>query len=151
MMEFLKHIEWGSFFGGAFGVMLLSRVGEWLLGLLGKASPWVVSQIKNLEAKVDQTGVGAQLQADNAVFDALEKAIPELIAVLPGEVSKRLEDGKITTEEWKTLAAGLWEAAKPQLEGGLHDYLKKSSFDDGKAVALMVLRRFTGKKKAGDK
>jgi hypothetical protein len=126
-----------------------------LMALARWASAWISSQgsdlvreeLKKAQTKINENTLMGQIKADDAVFAILDRSIPLVLARLHEEVAKAGVDGKITEEEMKVIAASLWEIAKPQITGGWKDYLKESSWEDGKLVAEMALRQFFAKQK----
>jgi hypothetical protein len=60
---------------------------------------------------------------------------------LSENIKKDLQDGKFDKVNWEALGTLLWEKAKPQIIGGANDYLKNSSWGDGKVVATWVIQK----------
>jgi hypothetical protein len=128
------------------GVLL--KALQWVAGWMeGKGKEWVAERFSKLEERLDQNSVLAQIQADNAVLDIIKNCIPEALLELTETAQKDLQDGKFDKVDWDGIGARVWERAKPHIVGGKHDYLKTSSFNDGKVVAAMVVSRFFKAKK----
>ena len=146
MIEWLQTlpIDWASLFGGGILVMLAGWFAKFIDN---KAAAWISRKLSSLEDKIEGTTIGAQVEADNALFAALDSAIPAALLALPEAIKVALADGKLGLEDLKVIALAIWEAAQPHITGGAHDYLKKSSFEDGRAVALMIFKRWMAKRK----
>jgi len=135
---------WASLLlGGVVVQRLFAWVSDWLHG---KGEAFIKKELEDMRVKLNATALGGQIKADDAVIDALEAAIPELLTKLNDGLKNALLDGTIKSEEIKLLAASLWDCAKQHIQGGAFNYLKESSFADGAVVAEMVLRRWLGKK-----
>lgn len=129
------------------GGALLKAV-QWVAGWMdGKGKEWIAERFAKLEERLDQNSVLAQIQADNAVLDIIKDCIPEVMLELNETIQKDLQDGKFDRMDWDGIGARVWERAKPHIVGGKHDYLKNSSFNDGKVVAAMVVAKFFKAKK----
>ena len=130
------------------GGVLLKAV-QWVAGWLdGKGKEWIADKFGKLEERLDQNSVLSQIQADNAVLDIIKNSLPEVILELGETVQKDLQDGKFDKVDWEGIGGRLWERTKPHIVGGKNDYLKNSSFEDGKAVAAMIAEKFFKAKKA---
>jgi hypothetical protein len=130
------------------GGVLLKAI-QWVAGWMdGKGKEWIADRFSKLEEKLDQNSVLAQIQADNAVLDIIKNSIPEVFLELTETLQKDIKDGKFDKVDWEGIGGRLWERTKPHIVGGKNDYLKNSSFEDGKAVAAMVVEKFFKAKKA---
>lgn len=126
---------------GLFGAFL-AKVVSWAASWFdGKGAQFVQARLAKFEEKVDATSVGAQIQADNALFDIAQKAIPEVMTVLSQNVKKDLEDGKFDKVEWQDIGSKLWAATKEHVQGGAHDYIKNSSFQDGQVAMAWIAKK----------
>ena len=133
-----------AFLGG----VVATKLAGWVSGFIeGKAKEWIVERLSNLEERIDQTGIGSQIQADNAVINILKECLPEMMQHVTAEVIRDLKDGKLDEIKLKSLAQELAEIAKGHIEGGKHDYLKNSSYKDLQTVAEWVIKNWFGKKK----
>lgn len=129
------------------GGVLLKAV-QWVAGWFdGKGKEWIAERFAKLEERLDQNSVLSQIQADNAVLEIIKNCIPEVILELGENIKNDLKDGKFDKVDWDGIGARLWERAKPHIVGGKNDYLKNSSFSDGKAVAALVVSKFFKAKK----
>lgn len=145
--EAVKDQSWWPVLAIAAGSMLFAKLVSWIASWLDtKGQELVKKELAELHTKINATGVGAQIQADDALFNALEAAIPDVFATLSKDLQAALLDAKLSKEEVFKFAGDLWAAAKPHIEGGAHDYLKNSSFSDGRQVAEMILRRWIAKR-----
>jgi len=130
------------------GGVLLKAI-QWVAGWMdGKGKEWIADRFSKFEEKLDQNSVLSQIQADNAVLDIIKNSIPEVFLELTETLQKDIKDGKFDKVNWEGIGGRLWERTKPHIVGGKNDYLKNSSFDDGKAVAAMVVEKFFKAKKA---
>jgi hypothetical protein len=130
--------------GGGMFVMLLQWVAKWLDS---KGSDFVIAELRKLQAKANENSVVGQIAADDAVEGILEKCIPDVIHTLDATVQQDLADGKIDKADWIGIGQKLWATAKPQVQGGVNDYLKNSSFKDAEVLAMAVAKRFFTKQK----
>jgi hypothetical protein len=99
-----------------------------------------------LQKKLNENSVLAQIKADEAVVKIMEDTIPEVVLEIADTLQKDLADGKFDKVNWADLGSRIWDKAKPQIVGGANDYLKTSSFEDGRTVAAWVVKRFFAKK-----
>lgn len=135
---------------GLFGA-LLAKVVSWVASWFdGKGAQFVQARLAKFEEKVDATSVGAQIQADNALFDIAQKAIPEVMSTLSETVKKDLADGKFDKVEWQDIGSKLWDATKDQIQGGVNDYVKHSSFEDGKVAMAWIAKKLFHQKAEKD-
>lgn len=130
------------------GIVLTKIVG-WLADWMeGKGQQWVHDRLEALQAKLNENSLLGQIQADDACTKIVENSIPLLFDELSETLKNDLKDGKLDKVEWQYIGGRLWEKVKPQIEGGKNDYLKNSSFADGKALAAWVAERWFKKQKA---
>lgn len=132
---------------GAIGHVLLGvvlmQVMKWFAGWIdGKGVELVQDELKKLQTKLNENSVLGQIKADDALIEICEHALPVVINTLSEEVQKDLADGKFDSVSWQHIGAQIWQHAKEQVHGGVNDYLKSSSFEDGTKVAAMVAERF---------
>jgi hypothetical protein len=131
------------------GGAILMRFATWLASWInGKGAEIVHEKLSAISAQMNQNSLLGQIKADDAIIAILERAIPTVLASIPTELAEALKDGKVTAAEFQSIAAHLWAEASPQIVGGANDYLKESSFSDGKVVAEMVFKRFFAKQTA---
>lgn len=133
----------GTFLTGVVLMKLAAWFADWFTG---KGAELVQENLADLQDKLNQNAVLSQVTADDAVIDALEQAIPEALAEFPQALKTALADGKLSGDDIKAIATAMWAKAEPQIRGGVSDYLKTSSFKDGKTVAELVIRRWFAKK-----
>jgi len=134
---------------GALGAILM-RVCMWAADFLsGSGGKKMVELLGKLQEKSNENSVLAQISADDAVINIVKASIPDVLAVVGDNVKKDLKDGKFTKADWEGFGEKLWEAAKPHVISGKNDYLAASSFNDGKAIAALVAKRFFTKKEEG--
>jgi len=130
---------------GGLGYKALSWISSWLKD---SGKEWIAERFEKLQDLINKNSIMAQIQADEAVMKILEAAIPEVLAEIADTAKKDLQDGKFGKEDWDGLGTRLWEISKPHIYGGKNDYLKESSFEDGRVLAAMVMKKFFNKKKA---
>ena len=130
---------------GALGFKGIMWVSAWLDG---KGKLWIDERLAQLQEKVNQSGIMGQIQADDAVFKIMRDTIPEVLGELAETAKKDLIDGKLDKANWDDIGSRLWQRTQPHVTGGANDYLAQSSFNDGKAVAIWVAKKFFAKKKA---
>ena len=131
---------------GLFGA-LLAKVVSWVASWFdGKGAQFVQERLAKFEEKVDATSVGAQIQADNALFQIASDAIPELMSTLSENVKRDLADGKFDKVEWQDIGSKLWAATKDHVQGGANDYIKNSSFEDGQVAMAWIAKKLFHKK-----
>jgi len=134
--------------GLVLGGMLLMRLVGWLSEWInGKGQKFIDERLVKLQEKLNSNEVLAQIAADDAVVNIVREAIPEVMAELAATVKKDLADGHFDKVDWDSIGARLWEKVRPHVEGGKADYLKNSSFSDGKVLATYVAKKFFNKKK----
>lgn len=136
--------EAGLVLGGMLLMRALGWVAEWING---KGQKFVEERLTKLQEKLNSNEVLAQIAADDAVINIVKDAIPEVFAELSDTVKKDLADGKFDKVSWDDIGTRLWQKVKPHVEGGKSDYLKNSSFSDGKVLATYVAKKFFSKKK----
>ena len=138
-----------SFLTGILAGGLLTRVGTFIADWFsGKGAELVGEKLNAFGEKLNQNALLGQIQADDAVIKILEKAVPDVMAELAENLRTDLKDGKLDAQNWENIAQELWKKAEPQIKGGAMDYLKHSSFGDGKVIAAEVFKRMVNKKKA---
>jgi len=145
--EVVENLGWAHVavgLGGGLLIMLLQWAAKWLDS---KGSDFVIAELRKVQAKINENSLMGQIQADDAVEAILEKCIPSVIATLDATLQKDLADGKLDKADWIGIGMKVWAAAKPQIEGGAHDYLKASSFKDAEVLAMIVAKRFFTKQK----
>lgn len=131
---------------GLFGVVL-AKVVSWVASWFdGKGAQYIQERLAKFEEKVDATSVGAQIQADNALFKIASDAIPELMSTLSENVKRDLADGKFDKVEWQDIGSKLWAATKDHVQGGANDYIKNSSFEDGQVAMAWIAKKLFYKK-----
>jgi len=136
----------------AFGGMLLMKLFSWLSSWInGKGKDWVNERFQSLQEKMNANTLLAQIQADDAMVKILEATIPEIVLEISETAQGDLKDGRFDVVDWMGLGKRLWERVKPQVEGGAHDYLKASSFQDGVVLSGWVLQRFFKRQAAAQK
>lgn len=134
-----------AFLIGVVGVGIV----KWLAGWInGKGVELVQAELKKLQEKLNENSVLSQIQADDALIEIAEHAIPEVLAEITDTLKNDLKDGKLDKVDWADLGKRLWAKIEPQVRGGVNDYLKTSSFQDGQTLAAMVLKRFFAHQKA---
>lgn len=125
--------------GGALGMQLLAWVAKWIDG---KGVDFVKMEVEKLRSMSNATSIGSQIQADDAVVNILENMLPIVTHELDDDLKALLASGDLTKVPWNEIGARLWSAAKGQIEGGVNDYMKTSSFADGAAIAQVVAKKF---------
>lgn len=129
--------------------LVVYPVLQWLKSWIdNKGAQVVVDELKKVQAKINENSLVGQIAADDALFAIVENAIPEVIHELSDTLKNDLKDGKLNAVDWKDFAARVWAKIEPQVKGGANDYLKQSSFADGKVLAELVIKRFFSKQKA---
>ncbi len=133
------------------GLVLLGGVGlrliQWIADFFsGSGQTKILSLLTLAQKKANENSVLSQLQIDDALINIVKGAVPEVINTLAENVKRDLKDGKLNKAEYEGLVGRVWDAAKPQVIGGANDYLKQSSWNDGKEVAGLVIKRFFSKK-----
>lgn len=122
--------------------VVLARVAAWASQWFeGKGAQLVQERLKKFEEKLDNTSVGAQIQADNYLFKIAKGAIPEVMTVLAENVRKDLEDGKFDKVDWDGIGGKLWAVTKDHVQGGANDYIKNSSFADGQVAMAWIAKK----------
>jgi hypothetical protein len=136
----------------ALGGMLLMKLFSWVSGWIdGKGKEWINEHFAQLQEKLNSNALLAQIQADDAVIGILEASIPEVLLELSDTAQNDLKNGKFDAVDWQGIGTRLWARVQPQVMGGVHDYLKASSFKDGAVVAAWVMQRFFKKQEAAKK
>lgn len=136
----------------ALGGMILMKFFSWISSWInGKGKDWVNERFQSLQEKMNANTLLAQIQADDAMVKILEATIPEIVLEISETAQGDLKDGRFDVVDWMGLGKRLWERVKPQVEGGAHDYLKASSFQDGVVLSGWVLQRFFKRQAAAQK
>ena len=136
----------------ALGGMVLMKFFSWISSWMdGKGKDWINDRFQTLQAKLNSNTLLAQIQADDAMVKILEAAIPEIVLEISETSQGDLKDGRFDVVDWMGIGKRLWERVKPQVEGGAHDYLKASSFQDGVVLATWVAQRFFKRQAAAQK
>lgn len=147
-MDFSTFFTWQNvalLLSGAIGIQFFSFIAEWLNT---KGSEFVHDELEKLREKLNSNSILGQIAADDAVIDILESAIPDVLHEATDDVRTALADGKIDSVEWKDIGNKLWSKTKDHIQGGTHDYLEASSFEDGVAIATKVAKQFFTTQKA---
>jgi len=132
------------------GVVLTGLV-RWIASWFdGKGAKFIQDRLAKWEEKIDNTSVGSQIQADNYLFRIGAGALPQVLSTLTDTARKDLEDGKFDKVQWQGIGDKLWAVTKEHVEGGVNDYIKTSSFDDG-AVAMKWIAEKVFQKKQAEK
>jgi hypothetical protein len=140
---------WAALIAMFLGGIVFTKAAGWLAKWLQNAgAELVVDKLAKFNERLNKNEVMAQIHADDAVLGALEAAVPVAFNAAGEGIKAAAMDGKISIEELKIIAKNAWEAAKPHIQGGAHDYLKNSSFSDGEVAAKYVLDRWLAKRKA---
>ncbi len=127
--------------------ILLGGVGayglRWVIGFVdGKGIAYLSTELEKLRVFSNSTAIGAQIQCDDAIINVLESTLPDVLHTLDEDILKALAAGNIGAINWKQIGIELYAKAKGQIQGGVNDYLKNSSFKDGEALAEMIAKRF---------
>ncbi len=138
VLEFVSTHWHAVLLGGAgFGVL------KWVTGWLdGRGSAFIIAQLEVLKKKSNENSVLAQIAADDAIINIFEMVIPDVLHRLDEHVKADLADGDIDVVDWVKFGASLWASTQEQITGGANDYLKNSSWNDGKKLAEIVAKRF---------
>lgn len=134
---------WALFFAGMIGMRAAAWIATWFDG---KGAEWIKAELEKLQAKMNQNSVLSQIQADDACVKILESVIPLVLKDAADDVKAAVASGDFKTIPWKVIAEHAWALAEPQIKGGANDYLKQSSFADGKVLAEMVMKKYFAKK-----
>lgn len=135
----------GVFLGGMLAMKLFSWIAGWVDG---KGQKWIDERLGKLQDKVNENSVLSQIQADDALFGIIRDAIPEVLAESSDTLRQAFKDGNYDKIDWKDFGSRLWERTKEQIVGGKNDYLKNSSFEDGKVLGAWVAKKVFARKKA---
>lgn len=139
ILDFLKD-HWVGLITGTLGLLALQWVTNLLTG--EKAASFVRAELEKLRVYSNAHEVMAQIQADDALINICEAAIPLVLHDLGDETHQAIAAGNILAVDWKAFGQKLYGEVKDQVEGGLNNYLKTSSFSDGEALAAMIAKKF---------
>lgn len=129
--------------GGMLLLMALQWASKWIDS---KGVEFVKGELEKLRTKANENSLLGQIAADDAVINILEASLPEVLHEAGDEVQQAVATGNLKNFPWQTLAQNLWAKAKPQVEGGVHNYIAQSSFRDATVIAQQVIKRFLAKK-----
>lgn len=129
----------GGLLAGGIGVQIFSFISGWVNG---KGVALVTEKLEQWRASINQNPVMAQIQIDDSLFKIVEAAIPEALNTATTEVQDAIKAGNLSAIPWKTIANDVWTKVQAQVKGGANDYLQHSSFQDGAALAEVVLKKF---------
>ncbi len=124
------------------GVILVPLLKWGTTWLDGKGVSLLKTELEKLKEKSNATTVLSQIAADDAIIEIVEAAIPEVVFELSSEIQAHISNGKLEAINWNDFGERLWKKIEPQIKGGANDYLKNSSFTDGKALVMMIAQRF---------
>ena len=124
---------------GAVGAGAVKWVAGWLEG---KGANWVKAELDAVQKKMNENSILGQISADDAAINILKQVIPLAIHNASDDLQTRIASGKLTSGDIKQIATDVWTHAEDQIRGGVNDYLKNSSFQDGQVLAETVVKRF---------
>lgn len=146
-MDFIKNLGW-SHMAMVLGGIIVTKLAIWAAKWLdGSGAEFIQKEFEKLRAKINENTLLSQIAADDAIIRILEQCIPEVLHELSDEAQQAAAAGDWSKIDLKDLGNRLWLKAKPQIEGGVHDYIKESSFKDATAIALQIFQRFVAKNK----
>lgn len=143
--------DWKVIFWGLVGAALLRGV-QWLADFMTQGGQKkLLDLLTEALKKSNDTSVGSQIKADDALVKIIEDTIPVVVDTLSANLKQDLADGKLDADQWQRIHALTWAKVKPIVAGGANDYLEKSSWDDGQVVAKYVWDKWIAKRKVEGK
>lgn len=144
-------LDWKAVLWGLVGAAVLRGI-QWLADFATKGGQKkLIDLLAEALKKSNDTAIGSQIQADDAIVKTLENMIPVVLDTLSENLKNDLKNGKIDKDQWERIYALTWAKAKPVIVGGTNDYLKNSSWNDGLVVAKFVWEKWIAKKKESGK
>lgn len=142
-------LDWKAVLWGLAGAAIL-RMIQWFADFATQGGQKkLVDLLGEALKKSNDTAVGAQIQADDAMVKILESVIPIIMNSLSENLKNDLKNGKLDKDQWDHIYALTWAKVQPVVVGGANDYLKKSSWTDGIVVAKFVWEKWLATKKEG--
>ena len=125
-------------------LLVTMGLGKWIQRFLtgDMAAAFVKGELEKFRADLHSNSVTSQIKADDAIVDILEATIPEVLHDMGDEIGVAIQSGNLSSVDWKTFGKALWAKVEPQVVGGVNDYLKNSSFQDGETLAAQIAARF---------